>query len=193
MGVRSMIGVKKGVYTLIEPIKGKPKGIFHCHICGKKHVGDLYNWYHNGRRRCGHQQVNHRLYHRYKKMIERCHNPKNQRYNYYGERGIYVCERWKDSFENFLEDMEDSFEEGLELDRTDNSKGYSPENCRWVTHSENMLNRNGFKNSTGYPGVRKYYNKYHGRFQKNKKNYRTNSFDTPQEAYRELQKLKQSL
>lgn len=69
----------------------------------------------------------------------------NQRYNYYGGKGIHVCERWINSFENFLEDMEDSFEEGLELDRIDNSKGYSPENCRWVNHSENMLNRNGFK------------------------------------------------
>ena len=65
--------------------------------------------------------------------------------------------------------MEDSFEEGLELDRIDNSKGYSPENCRWVNHSENMLNRNGFKNSTGFPGVRRYYNKYYGRFQNNKR------------------------
>ncbi len=63
------------------------------------------------------QNTNHRLYHRYSKMIKRCHDENNSRYPYYGARGIKVCDRWLESFDNFLEDMEPSFKEGLELDR----------------------------------------------------------------------------
>src|SRR5699024_11382314 len=75
--------------------------------------------------------------------------------------------------------MESSYREGLELDRIDNDKNYSPSNCRWATHSENMLNRKGFDNETGYPGVRKVNSGYMGRFQKNKTNYKTKIYKTP--------------
>lgn len=193
MSVRDLVGVRKGIYTLIKPIPKTSKGLFYCHKCHKEHVADIYSWGKYGRRKCGHEKIGHPLYHRYTKMIERCHNPNNQRYEYYGKRGIKVCERWKESFQNFLDDMEPTFQPGLELDRIDNDKGYYPENCRWTTHSENMLNRNGFKNSTGYPGIRKQNNRYFGRLQKNKKSYHTKTFDNPKDAYEELQKLKQSL
>ena len=48
--------------------------------------------------------------------------------------------------------MQPTYFEGAELDRIDNNGNYEPSNCRWVTHSHNMLNRKGFKNSTKYPG-----------------------------------------
>lgn len=89
--------------------------------------------------------------------------------------------------------MENSYRDGLELDRIDNDKNYSPSNCRWATHSENMLNRKEFDNETGYSGVRKVSSGYMGRFQKNKINYKTNICKTPKEAYEELQNLKKSL
>ena len=57
---------------------------------------------------------------------------------------IVVCDRW-DSFTNFLEDMESSFNKWLELDRIDNDKWYSKENCRWATKSENAKNRSTTK------------------------------------------------
>lgn len=71
-------------------------------------------------------------------MKDRCLNPKNKYYKNYGERGITVCDRWM-TFENFLDDMGDRTKE-LSLDRIDNNKGYSKENCKWSTRKEQMNN-----------------------------------------------------
>ena len=72
-------------------------------------------------------------------MGNRCRNPKNDHYKYYGGRGIVVCERWK-NFENFLADMGPK-PNGLTLDRIDNDGNYEPQNCRWATHTEQRHNR----------------------------------------------------
>lgn len=72
-------------------------------------------------------------------MIQRCVNPKRDRYASYGGRGIKVCERWR-SFENFIADM--GRRPGLEytLDRVDTNGDYEPGNCRWATRVEQMSN-----------------------------------------------------
>lgn len=72
-------------------------------------------------------------------MRRRCMNPSDVAYPNYGGRGITVCERWN-SFDNFVEDMGVPAS-GLSLDRVDNNKGYSPENCRWATVSQQLNNQ----------------------------------------------------
>lgn len=124
-----------------------------------------------------------RSYNTWRGMRERCSNPKHTQYRYYGAVGITVCDAWNE-YKNFVSDMGEPPEKHMQLDRIDHKKGYCPENCRWVTPSQNCANRRGW-NSLGLKGVSK---RPSGRFasvmQVAKKMVTLGTFNTPEEAAR---------
>lgn len=88
-------------------------------------------------------------------MISRC-KPQYKESQFYADKGIKVCERWssKNAFLNFYKDMGRKPSDKHTIDRIDNSKGYTPDNCRWADKSQQAINRKICnRNTSGYRGV----------------------------------------
>jgi len=101
-----------------------------------------------------HGQFGTRLYNIWGGMKDRCDNKKSKDYPNWGGRGIALCEEWE-TFEPFYKwAMANEYSPLLQIDRKDNEKGYSPDNCRWVTCKENNNNRRSNHNIT-YNGATK--------------------------------------
>ena len=136
-------------------------GLFECQYCNKEFEGSVDSVKRGQTKSCGclrgdiHGLTSHKFYHTWNGMVQRCTNPKNKNYKNYGGRGITVCEEWLD-IRNFTEWCNSTYPklEGYTLDRINNDKGYSPENCTWSDKTAQVLNRRIMKNNkSGYVGV----------------------------------------
>lgn len=87
-----------------------------------------------------------RLYNIWKNMRKRCNNPNNTKYKWYGGKGINVCPEWDNADNGFINfkkwALENGYSDNLTIDRKDSFKDYCPENCRWITLSENIKRSN---------------------------------------------------
>lgn len=100
-----------------------------------------------------HGQTNTRLYAIYRGIKARCKNPHVKEFERYGGRGITICEEWAQSFEAFaMWANENGYADNLTIDRIDNDKGYSPENCRWADYTTQGRNRRNVRKLT-YKGI----------------------------------------
>lgn len=107
--------------------------------CGCRKHGEGHPCYKHGHSHRTHATL---TYNSWKAAINRCHRPKHKKFDYYGGVGISVCDRWRYSFENFLEDMGERPSKQHSLDRYPNKSGnYEPGNCRWATRKEQIENR----------------------------------------------------
>lgn len=86
-----------------------------------------------------------RLYKIFQGMKDRCYNVNSSHYKTYGAKGIEICPEWLENggVQNFISwSLDNGYDDNLSLDRIDNNKGYSPDNCQWVTPSFNSSKGN---------------------------------------------------
>lgn len=105
--------------------------------CGCYKVKKINNFNHS------HGGTHHPLYQEYLSMIQRCYHKNHKAYDSYGGRGITVCDEWLNSPQAFYDWVESigGRPKGYTLDRIDNSKGYSPDNCKYVSMYEQSRNK----------------------------------------------------
>jgi len=160
MSFRDLIGKRFGKLTVLAVAREGKQGVMplmHCRCdCGGEAMPQPYALTNGRTVSCGCHRLSRitkhgqaygkngsKTYTAWSQMKSRCDNPKNKFYGDYGGRGIGYCEEWKD-FKAFFADMGEA-PEGLSLERIENSKGYSKENCKWATRKEQQNNRRNTK------------------------------------------------
>ncbi|MCK5608150.1 hypothetical protein KAR91_40085, partial [Candidatus Pacearchaeota archaeon] len=147
----SLVGKKFGRLLVLGEASKKGKKLYwHCVCdCGRNITVYAESLKGGDSKSCGclnlervtkHGMIDTIEYTSWKKMKSRCYNPKHKHFNHYGGRGITVCGRWMESFENFFKDMGPRPSKKYSLDRINNNGNYEPSNCRWATLSEQHRN-----------------------------------------------------
>lgn len=121
-------------------------------------------------------------------MVQRCYDVNYVRYPDYGGRGIDICPTWRHDFGRFYSDMGPRPSSKHQIDRLDNDKGYSLNNCEWKHQIENALNKRVYTNNqSGYKGVsfdkRAKAKPWRATVMRNKKQTQIGAFETPHEAH----------
>jgi hypothetical protein len=150
-------GTRYGALTVIERSPHTKDVFYRCRCdCGNISTPALRSLRRGRTRSCGclketfrlpsvvrHGMVHHPLYNVYRGMLARCTNAKHNAFAYYGGRGIAVCAEWTGDggVDSFLAWAVLRWKKGLQLNRVDNDKGYSPGNCEFTTPKKNSANR----------------------------------------------------
>lgn len=132
-----------------------------------------------------HGLCNTKLYDVYNGMKARCYAESSKDYKHYGARGIVMCKEWLDDVTNFSKwANENGYKNGLTIDRINNDKGYTPENCRWTTQKIQTRNTKVLRNTntSGYRGVTKKGNRYCARITVDYKRIQLGYYSTALEA-----------
>lgn len=162
---KNHVGETVGVFTIVElmPYKDEDghtlyKGI--CNECGFERIARYYDL--KMSTRCTHIRVdgevafyktnwsNRRIKRIFDGMKQRCYNSENKNYKWYGEKGVKVCNDWLNNpllFEEWA--LQSGYKDNLTIDRIDENKDYSPDNCRWITGIQNTK----YKSTTSFIDV----------------------------------------
>lgn len=120
-------------------------------------------------------------------MKQRCYNKNDPKYKYYGAKGVSICDEWLNSYLSFCKWADNNgYKKGLTIDRINPKGNYEPNNCRWVTKTDQRENKRVQHNNTsGFAGVswQKNINKWFAYYWHNKKRINCGYHNTPEEAY----------
>lgn len=160
---KGIIGTRIGIYDVLYKCDKKTNDghrLYHvkCSVCGFetdmpkrhihgpkicRHMSITGRYIHNGTYKWKHKRIEHI----FRGMKERCYNPNDKSYRWYGAKGIKICDEWLDNPLSFEEwSLANGYKDNLSIDRKNENKNYCPENCRWITFNDNSKYKSTTRN-----------------------------------------------